>query len=85
MFVFVWCTLLYVLSSFAIILKRKRKLVTLLLFYYRCIVTVNVLWRFLMEPWVGLQSVIVVTPDHAHLLFGLYQLKQPLSGSEIRC
>ena len=36
--------LLSVHSSFAIILKRKRRLVALLLLSYRCIVTINVLW-----------------------------------------
>ena len=61
--------LLYVNSSFAIILKRKRKLVALLLLSCRCFVTVNVLWLFLTMPWVGLQYVIVVFPDHTHLLF----------------
>ena len=68
MFVFVlFCSaLLYVLSSFAIILKKKRELVVL---SYICIVTINVLWLFLMVPWVGLQYVIVVFPDHTHLLF----------------
>ena len=58
MFVFV---LLYALlcfhSSIAIILRRKRKLVTLLLLSYRCIATVNALWLFLTVPWVGLQCV----------------------------
>ena len=61
--------LLCVHSRFAIILNRKRKLVVLLLLSYRCIVTINVLWLFLAEQWVGLQCVIVVFPDHAHLLF----------------
>ena len=56
-------------SSFAIILNRKRKLVALLLLSHRCIVTINVLWLFLTMPWVGLQCVIVVFPDHTHLLF----------------
>ena len=56
-------------SRFAIILKRKRKLVALLLLSYRCIVTLNVLWLFLTVPWAGLQCVIVVFPDHTHLLF----------------
>ena len=55
-------------SSFAIILKRKRKLVALLLLSYRCIVTINVLWLFLMVPCVGIQCVIVVFPDHTHFL-----------------
>ena len=66
--------LLCVHSSFAIILKRKRKLVALLLLSYRCVVTINVLWLFLAVPWVGLQYVIVVFPDHNHLLFGSYQI-----------
>ena len=60
--------LLYVHSSKAIILKRKRKQVALLLLYYRCSVTINVLWLFLMVQLVGPQCVIVVFPDHKHLL-----------------
>ena len=44
-----WYTLLCVLSSFAIILKRKRELVTLLLLSYGCLVAVNVLWLFFLE------------------------------------
>ena len=43
--------------------------VSILLLSYKCIVTINVLWLFLTMPWVGLQSVIVVFPDHTHLLF----------------
>ena len=54
MFVFFCYALLGVYSSFAIILKRKRKLVVLLLLSYRCIVTINVLWLFLTVTWVGL-------------------------------
>ena len=61
--------LLCVHSSFAIILGRNRKLVALLLLSYRCINTGNVLWLFLTVPWVGLQCVIVVFPDHSHSLF----------------
>ena len=61
--------LLCVHSSFAIILKRKRKLVVLLLLSYRCILTINVLLFFLTESWVGQQCMIVVIPDHTHLLF----------------
>ena len=56
-------------SSFAIILKRKRKLVALILLAYRCIVTINILCLFLTVPWVGLQYVIVVLTDHTHLPF----------------
>ena len=65
--------LLCVHSSFAIILKRKRNLVDLLLLSYKCIVTIDVLWLFLTVPWVGLQYVIVVIPDHTHLLFAAYK------------
>ena len=63
--------LLCVHSSVAIIFKRKRKLVALLLLSYRCIVTINVLWLFLAMPWVGLHCVVVVFPDHTHLLFAI--------------
>ena len=59
-------------SSFAIIVKRKRKLVALLLLSYRCIVTIHVLWLFLTVLLVGMQCVIVVFTDHLHLLFVLY-------------
>ena len=54
MFVFVFNALLYVLSSFAIILKRKRKLVALLFLSYRCVVAMNILWLFLTVLWVCL-------------------------------
>ena len=36
---------------------------------YRCLVTFGALWLFLTVLWVGLQCVIVVFPDHTHLLF----------------
>ena len=59
MFVFVLeCITRYVLSGFAIILTRKRELVALLLLFFGCLVTVNVLWLFLMVMWVGLQFVV---------------------------
>ena len=45
--------------------------VALLLLSYRCIVTINALWLFLTVPWVGLQCMIVVFPDHTHSRFGL--------------
>ena len=54
-------------SRFAIS-KRKRKLVALLLLSYRFIVTINVLWFFLVVSLVGMQCVIVVVPDHTQLL-----------------
>ena len=67
-----WFALFCALSSFAIILKRKRKLVALLLSSHRCFVTLNALWHFLTVPWVGLQYVIVVFRDQTHLLFGFH-------------
>ena len=69
MFVFVLLCIICVHSSFAIILKRKRKPVALLLLSYRCLVTIHVLWLFLTVPWPGLQCVIVIFPDHSHYLF----------------
>ena len=61
------CTLLYVHSSFAIILMGKRELDTLLSVSSWCLVMV--LWLFLVVPWVCLRFVIMVFPDHTHLLF----------------
>ena len=63
--------LLCVYSSFTIIMKRNRKLVVSLLLSYRCIVTIIIMSLFLTVPWVGLQRVVVVFPDHTHLLFML--------------
>ena len=68
MFVFVLFCILSVHSSFAIILKRERTLVVLRLLSYRCVLTLNVLWLFRAVSWVGLLCVIVVCPDHTHLL-----------------
>ena len=61
------CVLLYVQSSFAIILMGKRELIALLILSSWCLM-IGVL-LFLAVPWVCLQSVIVVFPDHTHLLF----------------
>ena len=68
MFVLFCYALLYVHSSFAINLKRKRKLVALLLLSYGCIVTLSVLWRFFTVRLFGLQCVIVVFSDQTHCL-----------------
>ena len=59
--------LLSVLSSFSIILMGKRELVALLSLSFWCLVVV--VWLFLAVPWVCLQFVILVFPDHTHLLF----------------
>ena len=61
------CTLLYVHSKFAIILFGKRELVALLNLSSWCLVIV--VWLFLAVPWGSLQFVIMVFPDHTHLLF----------------
>ena len=74
------CTLLYVRkrvkirnrynqfvhSSFAIILMGKRELVALLSLSSWCLVVI--VWLFIRVPWVCLQFVIVVFPDHTLLL-----------------
>ena len=61
------CTLLYVHSSIAIILMGKRELVALLNLSSWCLVVVERL--FLALPWGCMLFVIVVIPDHTHLLF----------------
>ena len=61
------CGLLCVHSSFAIISMGKRELVALFCLSSWCLVIVVRL--FLTMPWVCLQFVIVVFPDHTHLLF----------------
>ena len=62
-----FCTLLYVHSSIAIILMGKRELIALLNLSSWCLVMVERL--FLAVPRGCLQFVIVVFPDHTHLLF----------------
>ena len=61
------CTLLSVHSSIAIILMGKRELTALLDLSSLCLVVVKRL--FLAVPRGYLQFVIVVFPDHTHLLF----------------
>ena len=61
------CTLLHVHSSIAIILMGKRELIALLNLSSWCLVMVERL--FLAVPRGCLQFVIVVLPDHTHLLF----------------
>ena len=61
------CTLLYVQSSIAIILMGKGELVDLLNLFSWCLVMVEQL--FLAVPLGCLRFLIVVFPDHTHLLF----------------
>ena len=76
MFEVVLCTVLvllfgtFCLSSFAIILMGKRERAgCFILDVISCLLTVSNLRFFLTVPWVGLQCVIVVFPDHNHLPF----------------
>ena len=64
------CMLLCVRSSIAIILMGKRELVALLGLSSWCLVMVERL--FLAVPQGCLRFVIVVFPDHTHLLFLCY-------------
>ena len=76
------CTLLYVHSSFAIILMGKRELVALL--SLSSLYLLIVVWLFLAVPWVCLQFVIVVFPDHTHYFLSTLALKvahSPLTNS----
>ena len=61
------CTLLYVYSSIAIILMGKRELVALLNLSSWCLVMVEQLFHTVL--WGCLLFLIVVFPDHTHLLF----------------
>ena len=62
------CALFYVHSSIAIILMgEEREQVALLNLSSWCLVMVE--WLFLAVPGGCLQFVIVVFPDHTHLLF----------------
>ena len=65
------CTLLYVHSSIAIIFMGKRELVALLNLSSWCLVMVERL--FLAVLWGCLRFVIVVFPDHTHLLFLIWE------------
>ena len=66
------CTLLYVHSSIAIILMGKRELIALLNLSSWCLVVNERL--FLAVPRGCLQFVIVVFPDHTHLLFFMQEV-----------
>ena len=61
------CALLYLHSSIAIILMRKRELITLLNLSSWCLLVVERI--FLAVSRGCLQFVIVVFSDHTHLLF----------------
>ena len=70
---YVFCTLLYVHSSIAIILMGKRELIALLNLSSWCLVVVERL--FLAVPRGCLRFVTVVFPYHTHLLFLLLNIR----------
>ena len=75
------CMLLYVHASIAIILMGKRELVALLNLSSWCLVMVERL--FLAVPRGCLRFVIVVFPDHTHLLlshFFIHVIPPPYFG-----
>ena len=74
------CTLLYVHSSIAIILMGKRELIALLNLSSWCLVMVERL--FLAVPRGSLQFVIVVFPDHTHLLFLRQNAAKKMQGEQ---
>ena len=74
------CTLLYVHSSFAIILMGKRDLVVLLSLSSWCLLVV--VWLFLAVSWVCLRFVIVLFPDQTHLLFLLKIINRDVKNQD---
>ena len=72
------CTFLYVHSSIAIILMGKRELIALLNLSSGCLVMVERF--FLAVPRGCLRFVIVVFPDHTHLLFWVMHNSKSLTG-----
>ena len=77
------CTLLYVHSSIAIILVWKREMVVLLNLSSWCLLMVERL--FLAVPWGCLRFVIVIFPDHTHLLFLVCKTNCPLPAVSNFC
>ena len=70
-----------VLSSFAIILTRKRDLAVLRLLFFGCLFTVKVLCLFLTVSCAGLQCVIMVFPDQTHFVtWKRYIMLENLTG-----
>ena len=61
---------LFPIKTIANIMTRKRERdICFALISTWCIVTVSILWLFLTMACVGLHCMIVVFPDHIHLLF----------------
>ena len=71
------CTLLYVHSSIAIIAIacEEERAGCFAIFF---LPGVSVEWLFLAVPWGCLRFVIVVFPDHTHLLFSVHLRMRPV-------
>ena len=65
------CAVMCALSCFAVIffMGKRDRAGSVFCLVFRYLLTVIVMWFFLMVPWVGLQCVLVVIPNHAHLPF----------------
>ena len=59
----------------------KRELVALLCLTSWCLVIV--VWLFLTIPWICLQFVIMIFPDHTHLLFILEEVFEFVSSVSV--
>ena len=71
------CALLCIHFGVAVVLIGKRELVALLGLSPWCLVMAG--WLFFGVPWGCLQFVIVVFPDHAHLLFFIFEMTITMS------
>ena len=67
MFVFILVLVIYFVSFLVLQSSCRGRESWLLCFC--CLMDVLLLWLFLLVPWIGQQCVIVVFPDHTHLLF----------------
>ena len=69
------CVIICVHSSFALVSMGKRELAALIFSSSWCLM-INVCF-FLTMPWVCLQFVIVIFPDHTHLLITMLKRCYP--------
>ena len=81
---FVFVSLCITLCPFYFCNHLKEKAGLFAIIVLQMYVTINVLWLFLTVPWVGLQYVSVVFPDHTHLLFGFTTWLSPQCVGYIR-
>ena len=63
-----WCVILCVVSSFCNHVDEEERAGCLAFIVLWMCCYYIFLWLFLTVPWVGLRFVIMVFPDHSHLL-----------------